>query len=86
MRNRRDFLGHPEIFRQSVDEIPALGVRILVPGPAVVSAAAAISQNHFLLSGDALIVAIMRQFGISSLASHDADFDRVAWITRYGPA
>lgn len=47
---------------------------------------AAISQQYFLLSGDALIVAIMQRFGISSLASHDADFDGVPWLTRYGPA
>jgi predicted nucleic acid-binding protein len=32
-----------------------------------------------------LIVATMRQFGISSIASHDADFDRVPGITRYAP-
>jgi predicted nucleic acid-binding protein len=38
------------------------------------------------LSGDALIIAVMREHGLVSLASHDADFDRVAGIVRYGPA
>jgi len=74
------------LFRQAVDEIPRLGVQILVPQASVVSAAAAISQQYCLLSGDALIVAMMQQFGLSSIASHDADFDRVPWITRYSPA
>lgn len=73
-------------FRQAVDEIPRLGVQILVPQPSIVSAAAVISQQYGLLSGDALIVALMQQFGLSSIASHDADFDRVPWITRYSPA
>jgi predicted nucleic acid-binding protein len=44
-----------------------------------------VSQQYGLLSGDALIVAMMQQLGLSVIASHDADFDRVPWITRYGP-
>ncbi|MGH7138745.1 MAG: hypothetical protein ACREHD_23610 [Pirellulales bacterium] len=28
----------------------------------------------------------IEQFGISSIASHDADFDRVPRLTRYSPA
>lgn len=86
LRKHAREIGNLTVFRQAVDEIPRLGLSILVPQPTIVSAAAALSQQHFLLSGDALIVAIMQQFGISSLASHDADFDRVPWLTRFGPA
>jgi len=32
-----------------------------------------------------LVVAVMRDHGLTHLASHDADFDRVPGITRYGP-
>jgi len=46
----------------------------------------AIDQQVGLLSGDALVVAVMRGHGLSSLASHDADFDRVPGLTRYSPA
>ena len=35
-----------------------------------------------LLTGDALIVATMRQQGLTRLASEDADFDRVLGLTR----
>ena len=35
---------------------------------------------------DALAVAVMRGHGLTLLASHDADFDRVPGITRYAPA
>lgn len=86
LRKHAKEIGHLTVFRQAVDEIPRLGLRVLVPQPTIVSAAAAISQQFLLLSGDALIVAMMQQFGISSLASHDADFDRVPWLKRYGPA
>ena len=37
-------------------------------------------------SSDALIVAVMRAAGLTHLASHDADFDRVHGLTRYAPA
>jgi len=42
------------------------------------------SQQFELLTGDALIVATMRQQGLTKLASEDADFDRVLGLTRYG--
>jgi predicted nucleic acid-binding protein len=39
-----------------------------------------------LLTGDALIVAVMQAHGLSHLASNDTDFDRVPGLTRYAPA
>lgn len=74
------------LFRQAIDDIHAFGVRIIVPPASINAAAAVVSQQYGLLSGDALIVAVMQQFGLSWIASHDADFDRVAWITRFSPA
>jgi predicted nucleic acid-binding protein len=52
----------------------------------LVSAAAAISQQNGFLSGDALVVAVMREHGLVNLASHDADFDGIPGLTRYSPA
>lgn len=72
-------------FRRAIDAVPQFGVQILVPPSAIVSKAAASSQQHGLLSGDALIVASMQHFGISAIASHDADFDRVPGLVRYQP-
>ena len=73
-------------FRQMVDEIPGFGIQVLPITMPLVSAAAAISQQHGLLSGDALVVAVMGEHGLVNLASHDADFDRVPGMTRYAPA
>ena len=72
-------------FRQVVDEIPGFGIQVLPITMRLISAAAAISQQHGLLSGDALVVAVMREHGLVHLASHDADFDRVPGLTRYSP-
>jgi predicted nucleic acid-binding protein len=72
-------------FRQAIDEVPKMGVQVVSTTAALISAAAAISQQAGLLSNDALIVAVMQHLGLVHLASHDADFDNVAGITRYAP-
>ena len=53
--------------------------------PPLIVSAAVISQQTGLLSNDALIVAVMQTNGLTNLASHDTDFDRVPGITRYAP-
>lgn len=72
-------------FRQAIQEIPLFGIRILMIDPSWLDVAAAISQQIGLLHNDALVIAVMRAHGLSSLASADPDFDRVPGITRYGP-
>jgi len=52
----------------------------------LIEAATRLSRQHGLLTGDALILAVMQSQGISDLASGDADFDRVSGLTRYAPA
>jgi predicted nucleic acid-binding protein len=72
-------------FRQAVDEVPKLNIQVLPVLPPQVSAAAALCQQCELLSGDALVVAVMQANGLTNLASHDSDFDRVRGLTRYAP-
>ena len=45
-----------------------------------------LSKTYELLTGDALIVAVMQANGLTCLASNDTDFDRVPGIKRYAPA
>ena len=72
-------------YRQVLDEIMALGIDILPITPSDVIAAADVSQRMGLLSGDALIVAVMRSQNIQHLASNDSDFDRIPEIVRCSP-
>ncbi len=72
-------------YRQAIDDVSVFGAEVLPITASLVSAAAAISQQHGLLSGDALIVAVMQEHGLVNLVSHDADFDRVPGLTRYAP-
>ena len=70
-----------------MEKVPQLGIQVLDQcRPTLVAAAAVVSQQHGLLSNDALIVAVMQANGLTCLASNDADFDRVPGLTRYAPA
>jgi predicted nucleic acid-binding protein len=72
-------------YRQALDQVVQSRVQVLaIPLPILVSAAA-VSRQTGLLINDALIVAVMQQQGLTRLASHDADFDRVPGLTRYAP-
>jgi predicted nucleic acid-binding protein len=73
-------------FRAAIDSAANSELRVLTVAAELVARAAAVSQQYELLSDDALVVAVMQANGLAHLASHDADFDRVSGITRYGPA
>jgi predicted nucleic acid-binding protein len=74
------------IHRQALVRIPLMAIQVLPITQSLVEAATSLSQQHQLLTGDALIVAVMGQHGLVNLASGDNDFDRVPAITRYAPA
>ena len=70
-------------FRQAVDTVYQSKLRVLTINPPLVVTAVALSQSLGLLSNDAFIVAVMTANGLTKIASHDSDFDRVPGITRY---
>jgi predicted nucleic acid-binding protein len=72
-------------FRMAVETILQSSLQVLTLAPSLLGTAAVLSQQHGLLTNDALIVAVMRANGLTKLASHDADFDRVPGLTRYAP-
>jgi predicted nucleic acid-binding protein len=73
------------VYRQAIARIPLLGIQVLPLIHLEVEAATQLSHQYELLTGDALIVAVMRRHGLTNLASADDDFDRVPGITRYAP-
>jgi hypothetical protein len=72
-------------FRTTLDDIVAIGIRILPVHAQSVLSAGDLSRQHGLLSGDALLLAVMQTNGLTQLASNDGDFDRVPGIMRFGP-
>jgi predicted nucleic acid-binding protein len=69
-------------FRQATDAVSQAGIHVLPIDLVLVATATALSQQYGLLTGDALIVAVMRQQGLTNLASLEDDFDRVPGLTR----
>ena|SRR5258708_2654299 len=72
-------------FRTAVESVLQSSLGILIIAPSLLGAAVVLSQQHGLLTNDALTVALMQANGMTKLASHDADFDRVPGVTRYAP-
>lgn len=70
------------VYLQVLTKIRQIGVQVLPVVDQHVLQASQISQAHELLTGDALVVAVMRAHGLWHVASNDADFDRVPGITR----
>lgn len=63
-----------------------MGLQILPVFDRHVAIGATLSRQFGLLSNDALILALMQENGVSHIATHDSDFDRVPSIIRFGPA
>lgn len=74
------------VYSQALIKIAQIGVKVLPVLEQHVVQASQLSGTHELLTGDALIVAVMHGDGLTNLASNDPDFDRVSGITRYAPA
>jgi predicted nucleic acid-binding protein len=71
--------------RIAIERISHSRVQVLPFSVPLMLAATVISQHYGLLTNDALIVVLMQTNGLSKLASHDADFDRVPGLARYAP-
>jgi predicted nucleic acid-binding protein len=81
---------HPEIptlnlYRQALVKMGQMGLQVIAVSESLVLAAAVLSQQFELLTGDALVIAVMQAHGLRNLASEDADFDRVPALSRYAP-
>lgn len=74
-----------DLHRRALDDIGRIGIEIAPITDQLVKSAAILSQQCELLSGDALVIAVMHSEAIVHLASHDGDFDRVVGIMRYEP-
>jgi predicted nucleic acid-binding protein len=74
------------VYLQALVKIAQIGIQVLPVLEQHVLQASQLIGSHELLTGDALVVAVMQANGLTNLASLDPDFDRVPGITRYAPA
>jgi predicted nucleic acid-binding protein len=86
LRKHHHVISRLAISQQAIASLTNLKIRVIPITLQLVEAAALLSRQFELLTGDALVVAVMQANGLTSLASNDADFDRVPGLTRYAPA
>jgi len=86
LRKHRHEIPTLNVYLQAIARIPLLGLQVLSVSLPLVEAATLVSRQHELLTGDALLLAVMQSQGLTNLASNDSDFDRVPGVTRYAPA
>jgi predicted nucleic acid-binding protein len=72
-------------WQTAIDDVLNSRVQVLAIAPAQLAQATRLGRQHGLLFNDALTVVVMQGYGLASIASQDADFDRVPGITRYAP-
>jgi predicted nucleic acid-binding protein len=86
LKRHHSEIRHLARFRAAVESVANSEIRVLTIPARLIGTAAAISQQFELLSDDSLVVAVMQEHALTKLASHDADFDHVPGLMRYGPA
>jgi predicted nucleic acid-binding protein len=70
---------------RNTERVLALNLVLMPADEAIVRGAQAERQAAALLTNDSMIVSCMREYGLSFLASNDADFERVAGLTVFKP-
>ncbi len=73
-------------FRSAIETILRSQIHVFAIAPVLFVDAVVLSQQHGLLTNDALILAVMQANGLTKIASEDSDFDRVPGLMRYAPA
>ena len=85
LRKHHQLIPRLTIFQQAIASLPQLKIQVIPITQPLLEAATLASKQFELLTGDALIVAVMQAHGLIHLASNDADFDRVPGLIRYTP-
>lgn len=86
-RLRENFRLIPKLtdYWSTTERLLALNLLFLPVNEAILKAAHAERQAAGLLTNDSMMVAAMGEYGVSFLATNDADFERVTGITVFKP-
>lgn len=72
-------------FLSAAKQLERLPLPLITVDQVVIHEAAEISRQHGLLTNDAVIVAAMRQQGLTHLATNDNDFDGIPGLSVWKP-
>jgi predicted nucleic acid-binding protein len=85
IQRHRDCLGELSMTIRAGEQLGQLPLLVLPVDVELLNDAMRISTKDHLLTGDAVIVALMRRHGITNLVTNDDDFDRVPGLTVWKP-
>jgi predicted nucleic acid-binding protein len=85
LRERPEFVQQLRKHAESVPTIRAMNIESVALTTATVEASAAVRRQYGLLTNDSILVTVMQELGLTSLATLDKDFDQVEWLKVYKP-
>jgi predicted nucleic acid-binding protein len=85
LRARPDVVRQLTASREYLKRIPLMGIGVLPLDVGLSMRAAEVRAKTGLLTNDSILVATMRDAGVTAMATADHDFDRVEGITVYRP-
>ena len=85
LRSRPDVVRRLTDYREYLERIPLMGVDVLPLGIGLLMRAADVRAETGLLTNDSIVVATMRDAGVTAIATADRDFERVDGLQVYRP-
>jgi len=85
LRERPEIVQQLKKHAESVLTIRAMNIESVALTTAAVEASAAVRRQYGLLTNDSILVAVMKELGLTSVATLDKDFARVKELGVYKP-
>jgi uncharacterized protein len=85
LRDRPDVVRQLTGYREYVERIPLMGINVLALDVGLFIRAADVRAEAGLLTNDSIIVATMKDAGVTAIATADRDFERVEGIRVFRP-
>lgn len=85
LKERPEIVKSLREYNRSIQQIPRMRIRVSAITSAIVRASEAVRVQEGLLTNDSITVALMRQMGLTAVATYDADLDRMAGLSVYQP-
>lgn len=83
---------NPEIIKklttyiQNVEKIGEMNINVVSLTHELIKKSAKIRQSEGLLTNDSIIVAAIKDLGLSNLGTNDSDFDDIKWLNIFKPS
>jgi predicted nucleic acid-binding protein len=85
LKERPEIVKSLREYNRSIRQLPRMRIRVRTITSAIVRASEDVRAQEGLLTNDSITVALMRQIGLTAVATYDADLGRIAGLRVYQP-